>query len=238
MNFKTIKSLALFAILSFSPARAGIVILAEVPEGIKQLIKRAQYIAQTCVEQKNNENQAVKYLLEISDYAPHFTLAYVSDKELTMDQLQEKEPKLIETLQELANTNRSVDISSGLKESHLVTWKGKYERGYAGKKFKNYAILVIKIKPSAALISLVEKLDKALEKHPTANKREFPFVLHVTLAYVYHERDIDVDLMVEILKSELEKCITEYQMSEDNFCIEVIKLSAHDKNQQVFKLEK
>ena len=237
MQYKKIYSLILSLVtVSATPSFAGVVVLAEVPEATKQLLAKAQALVQEHLKAINNQAKE-EYLFEQGSYSPHMTLAYVSDKELTMPELEEAEPKLGEHLAELARATDLINMAEGIKESHLVVWPGKNESTYEGNKYKNYAILVIKMKPSAQLLQLVENIDKTLEKYPIALKREFPFSHHVTVGWLYDKKDIMPTPLVEAVKPTLEKLIAEFK-SEQPFTIDSFKLSTHDKKKVIYSLKK
>lgn len=212
----------------------GVVILAEVPQGIQHLVKKMQTITQEQVAAQQSEK---KYLFDTGAYSSHLTLAYVAFNELGMPELLAKEPQLDSNLEQFAANNAPIDMSSTLQESQLVIWPGKWEREFAGNKYKNYSILALKLRPSAQLMALVDALDKTLEKHPVSVKRENPFGAHVTIGWIYDEKDINATPMAEAVKPLLEKCVKELN-PEKNFMIEAFKLSTADKAQKIFSLAK
>lgn len=238
MKLNKIYSCALSLLMAFFflPSYPGVVILGEVPEAVKQFLAKAQAVVQERLEHANSQSQE-QYFFERGTYSPHITLAYVSDKELSMSQLEQTEPKLIDNLTELAHNTQPIDMHEGIKESHLVIWPGKRESVYEGNKYKNYAILVLKMKTSAQLLHLVENLDKTLEKHPTTCKREFPFSPHVTIGWLYDKKDVDTAPIVEAVKPALEKLVAEFK-TDQPFSLDSFKLSTHDKKQIIFSYKK
>lgn len=225
----------LFLISFYVPTYSGIVILTEVPEAVKQWLVKAQAAVQNRLEQINGQSKE-QYVFERGSHSPHMTLAYVSDKELAMDQLQQAEPKLIESLYQLSHSN-PVEMGEGMRDAHLVVWPGKKEKILEGNKYKNYAILAVEMKPSTQLLNLVKNINKTLENHPIASKSEFPFSSHVTIGWLYDKKDIDPTQVVEAVKLVLEKFIVEFK-TDQSFTIDSFKLSTHDKKQIIFPFRK
>lgn len=211
---------------------AGVVILAEVPEGIKQLIDKTQALVESKIELINKQSEEKHYLFRPGSYSPHITLAYLSNKELSKTQLNHAEPELVVHLAELAR-RPAVDMSDGVKQSQLVVWHGKWENNYEGKNYKNYTILALELKPSKQLLDLVQDLDATLAQHSTALKRELPFVPHVTIGWLYDRDDLDATTVIQLFKTELERVIAEHK-TDQSFTINSFKLSTHDKQEEVF----
>jgi hypothetical protein len=215
---------------------AGVVILTEVPEITKQLLAKAQAIVKEHLEQINKQSADQKYLFECCTYSPHMTLAYISEKEFSLSQLEQAEPKLVENLGKLANRS-AITIADAFKEPELVVWDGKRESTFEENAYKNYAILVIKMKTSAELTHLVADIDIVLEKYPTASKREFPFNPFVTIGWLYDQKDMDPTPIIKAVQPALEKLVSEFK-TDQSFIIDSFKLSAHDKKQIHFSFKK
>lgn len=225
--------LAFLCALTRAPLNAGVVLMAEVPDAIKTLLKKGQDIVQEKINELNAASKDRKFAIEISSFAPHMTLAYITDKELSMDELEKEEPTLIGELEALANQG-PIDMSEGIKDSKLEVWTGKWERSYEGKTYKNYNILAIKMKASPQLVKLVDEIYAVLEKHPTAAKRAFPeFNAHVNIGWLYSSDDVLPTEAVDAVKPALEKLISGFK-TEQPFNVTSFKLSTHDKKTRVF----
>lgn len=235
MDYKKLSPLLATVLLLITPAIfPGVVLLSEVPEGIKQLIKKAQGVVQQNVDEYNAKTKGPRFLFEKGMYDPHITLAYVSYDEGGMADFQQKNAKLIDDLKSIAQNTNPITVSSTIQDAKLEIWPGKWEREYSSNKFKKYAILVAQLKPSPELLSFVEKLDSTLAQSPNTTKREFPFCAHVTIGWVYDQNDTDTTTMIDILKPKLEKAIAEERVEGNDFMIDAFKLSTHDKKQLIF----
>lgn len=230
ISFSVLLSLSIMSLVLSS--YAAVVVLAEVPEAMKQLLVKAQIAVQERLAQINDQSKDEQYIFQQSSYSPHVTLAYITHQAFSMSDLEKEEPQLIENLAQLTK-RPAINMRDGMQESQFVVWQGKGQSPYEGNTYKNYAILVIKMEASEQLIRLVEDLDKTLEKHPTALKRSLPFSPHVTIGWVYDKKDVDPTPMVEAVQSELKRLVAEFE-TDQSFTIDSFKLSTHDKKQLVF----
>lgn len=170
--------------------QAGVVILAEVPDALKLLLVKAQEKVQEYVDQNNKQSQQ-QYLFEKNEYAHHLTLAYLTNQELNLQQLEDADPILGSSLMQLAAQTPPLLVTTHLNESGIMILPGKFERNFGGKTYKKYAILTLKINATAQLVEFIQLLDSLLANHPIALKRVFPFNPHITIGYIYDTKDSD-----------------------------------------------
>ena len=229
--------LTIIGALSISQLNAGVVILAQAPACVQTLLQNARITLKELIQKHNTTNPESKHLVEIDDYVPHLSLAYVTDKELSVQDLEKREPTLNDDLKQLAASNPIMSLQEAVENAEIVIWKGSSTSRFEGKTFDNYGIFVIKMKLSQELATFVAALDTLLEKHPVSEKRQWPFHPHVTVGYVYHDNDQYPEEILNKIKPELEKTIAAFDCKGQASVIDSIKLSTHDKAQKAFALK-
>lgn len=213
---------------------AGVILLADVPKSLKKFIKKTQNEIQSYI-QNNQAGENRSFLFEKSSWDPHITLAYITDKKLTMEQLNEAEPTLQEHLKSVAQNNRVIDLSESLNNIRLEIWEGKNPSNYQDITYKNYVILVIKIDATPQLEALSQSFDEILKEHAITQERQFPFNPHITIGWLYDAEDINAKPMVEQLKPIIERCLEEFKATPKKFTINRFILAA-DNTQKKFSL--
>lgn len=204
---------------------AGVILLADVPDSLKKFIQKTQSEIDSYIQ--NNQacnNQPI--LFERSTWDPHITLAYITDRKLTMEQLNKAEPLLQAHLAGIAKKNSSIDMSASLNNMRLEIWEGKNPSTFKDVIYKNYVILVIKIDATPQLQALSCSFDETLQNHAITQERQFPFNPHITIGWLYDAQDIDAKPIAAQLKPIIERCLAEFKMTPKKFIINKFILAA------------
>lgn len=225
-----IKKKVLFSLLVMaSCVQAGVYVLVELPKEIAQVIQEAQDTLS-----KNiaiiNERDGTGYIFENTQFSPHLSLAFVSQEELSIQEVKQKFAGLIEQLQRIAGKHNQIDLSKNFEDAVIDYWPGKFEVECGGSKKKNYVNVVLKASNNLAFVSLAQDVSKALEDKYSVKQR-FPFSTHITIGRICDKNDNPID---QSLKQKLEAIV----ISTDSILVEELKLKGHDGSEEKFVLLK
>ncbi len=237
-----IASKKLFILISCLPAIlvAGIAIIGDIPDSVHKLIEQKHQELFHSIQKINQAQEDQKYKFEAFGFSPHMTISYITQEELSLKEVYEREPKLKEMLLQVSGLFACIDLTENAQKSYPEFWKGKFECiTLDGSTKKNYYNIVLKMLPSEKLTELADKLDIELKNYKLYCGRRFPFSAHFSIGRIYAHDDSDVTEVVQKIKSKFEQKV---QLSEDfsteKFILDSFKLSGHDKATDVFSLKK
>ncbi len=195
---------------------AGVYILIDAPEGIATIMVNNQEAIRQSLDGYNKE-QETRLVFESGKYHPHLSLAFVTQDELSVDEVAKRFDSIVSMLRSIANEHNPIDITSNFQEAMIAFWPGE-----------NYVSIVLKLTENPRLQALAYAITSHLEQKYDI-KQGLPFSPHITLGRVYGKNN-------EL--AGLEK-MGVFKFVRSNFVrllIEHFKLKGHDGSECRFKL--
>lgn len=224
------KILFSFLLIHLSSTPSSI-LYTDIPESLKNLLQDTQK------ETEYQVNKSLDYVLEISTYAPHITLAYLSKEKMSLKQLYESEPLLKAKLIALANRTAPINMDKSIQHLEIELWPLPFPSTHMGKTYNKGVIIVIRLPVPQALHAFTQAIDKELDELSTISKRKFPFKAHATIGWLYHKDDIDPSAMGEKIKEVLQPYIDRFNTLNEQYTIDSFVLAAGNQKKK-FILQK
>jgi hypothetical protein len=214
------KIISLLLILQLSSS-ASVILYTDVPESFKNFLLNLQKEAQYQVNRCSSE-----YMLEVSTYDPHISLAYLSKEKLSLKKLYENEPLLKPKLIALANRIAHINMNQSIQNLEIELWQARNPRTYLGTTYSNVVIIVIKLPVPPKLLEFTQHIEKEMDSLPSIDKKKFDFQAHATIGWLYHVNDQDPKAMAEKIKAVLQPYIDQYNEQHHEFSIDSFVLAA------------
>ena len=202
MNIRILKIMLLVAGIN-SSVNPGVYVLLDTPF-MKDAIERNQQVIKEAVAQDQTAiacrvaGQDGSYNFYEGAFAPHLSLAFISQDELSVAQTEERFPELDAALSRIAEESGPIDLSDSIANASLEYWLGKFQVDCGGSKKSNYLNVVLKVKSNPALAGLVARVTQAI-KETTGAEQRFPFSAHFTLGRICEAHDGPVQQLVDQL---------------------------------------
>ncbi len=196
--------LMLIFCITMSNLFGGVIVLIEPPTVVQEFVHVVQEQVKEIIDHENEAQKTkpghIKYLFDAPQYASHISLAYITDAQLTLKQLLEKQKYNIPALEKIAKETRAIDLTENLKAVEFTCFKGDRDKGnvYKGIPKKNFYYIVLRFPSSPALTHVAQSIQDSLGQFPY-------FDMHLTIGKLYEDKDRDPQNMVHILKHRLSK---------------------------------
>jgi 2'-5' RNA ligase len=233
------QTIVLMMLIAVFQTQAGVYVLVELPKVIIEKVQEAQQQMALKVKELNTQEDGTVYEFQSAQFAPHLSLAFVSQEELSVRDAQEKLPNITQELQGITYNHKTIDIGTHFKDAAIDYWPGKFEVECGESKKKNYMNVVLKASNNEGLLNLANDIRKVLKEKYNIEQR-FPFSTHVTIGRVYERDDKPLD---DSLRQGLEKigaAVAAYQSSKYEkpvaIVVDTFKLKGHDGSEELFAL--
>ncbi len=210
--------------------QAGVYVLADLPENVQTFIRLQQEAMAQKIEMLNAEQKSA-YIFEAARFAPHLSLAFVDQKELSVEHTYYAYMHLDLLLSGISKDRKPIDMSSSVENATIAYWPGKFKVKCGDSVKENYANVVLKIEDNAELSALAGEIRAGLENNWSI-KQAFPFSSHITLGRIYQADDKPVDTQhLQKLETKVPAAVLGAVIIKD------FKLKGHDGSEDVFALK-
>lgn len=207
---------------------AGVVLIADVPDSLKQLISQAQ--KEVSYFFSKNSALCKQHFFEKATYDPHISLSYVSKDKMSLTQLKATDPALEPDLKELLDNTAPINLNHSFNNLEIELLRGKNPKIYQGTEYKNFIIFIVKIAVTPKLMEFINKLDETLINHPIASPRKLPFNAHVTIGWIYDKDDVYPEYLGQKLQEKIEHLMQQFNASSQQFIIDEVTLATNQGN--------
>lgn len=227
--------IAAIALMSTTGAQAGVIISFDLPQEVSAFVDRKQTMLNAEI-QKLNDQHDTGYIFDRGQFAPHLSLAYVSQDALNMEQIHNHYKELPESLGAIAKHNEIIDIGPNLEHAILTFWPGKVDVECGGAIKKNYVHVVLKMSENPALHYLATQVHDVLKKKYNINQ-PFSFTPHVTLGIICQKNDLPIDIS-QLTRNIVLQAEAGKDVPLDRIVLDSFKLTGHDGSEIEFKMQK
>lgn len=230
-----LSKIACMTLLFALSLQAGVVVVVDAPEKMNALVQHMSENIQQSLAQIN-EAENTKYQFDPAAYQPHITLAFITNKPLSLEELKQQSPELLTSLEAVAKKQDKILLAESLKNADIELWPGKFEVECNGAKKTNYLNVVIKLNDAQELKKIADALDTELQQNSLYLPRKFPFSAHVTIGRISEENNSSVAELVALLKTKLNEHKNTVDTTDDkqSSVISYFELKGHDGSAKAF----